>query len=81
MKMNVILTLINPITNETLVKKYFDVSVEELNKVWNEYLQGSKGASTSNLGYEPENYPKYSTGAGFTPSGGYLYTWTYWESK
>ena len=81
MKMNIVVTLINPMTNEINIKKHFDVSAKELDKIWNECLRGSKGASTSNLGYEPENYPKYSTGAGFTPSGDFLYTWTYWESK
>ena len=81
MKMNVILALINPITKQIRTKEYSDISEEAANRIWLENLQDSKGASTGNLGYEPENYPKYYASTGFIPSNGFLYTWVQWESK
>lgn len=81
MKLNVILVFINPITKGMSTIQYFDLSITERNEIWGRNLHDPRGASMSNLGYEPENYPKYYTSTGFNHSNNLIYSWTQWESE
>jgi hypothetical protein len=81
MKFNVRLSLTDPMTNSTKVIEKFNISERELSKLWEVNISNSQGACTSNLGREPENYPKYWVSSGYVITSNLLYNWTQWESK
>lgn len=70
-------TEVHPLDGSTETYSQDNIDETMLHDLWDIYMNDYHGASTSNLGYEPKNFPKYATMCG--QRGEVLLTWIQWE--
>lgn len=78
---NVRITIVDLDTKLTQYVERNNITEDESGKLWEKYCTDIRGASTSNLGYENKDCPKYNILSGCLNNTNVVTTFIQWDSN